>query len=384
MTTPATSWPEHPPVVDAEPPGSVVASGPLPPPTPPPRPRSSLPVGWSAAIAAAAGLAGVALGVVVLDDSGGSTTAASPIATPPPSPLPPAAAVAAPAGGLDVRAVLAGVEPSVVEVVADSSSGTGVVISAGGEVLTNAHVVAGADEVRVRIAGESTARDASVVGADTEADIALLQIEGASDLTAATLGSVDDVAVGDPVIAIGFALGLRGEPTVTTGIVSATGRSLAGLTGLVQTDAAINPGNSGGPLVDGAGRVIGINTVAAGSPQGAADNIGFAIGIDDALAIADQLRGDGAAINTGFIGVTTTDATGGDLGAEVIEVSIDTPASGAGLRSGDVIVAVDSEPVAGSAELGRLVRAAGAGATVEVSFIRDGETQTVPVTLAER
>ena len=381
--TPATTWPDRPPVADAEPPPPAPRSGSLPPPALPPRPRASLPVVWAAAVAAAAGVAGVALGVVVLDDAGDSTAAPTPVATMAPSP-PPAAAVAGTAGGLDVRAVLTAVEPSVVEVVAGAASGTGVVISGEGEVLTNAHVVAGAGDVRVRLAGESTARDATVVGTDADADIALLQIEGASGLPAAMLGSVGDVAVGDPVVAIGFALGLRGEPTVTSGIVSATGRSLAGLTGLVQTDAAINPGNSGGPLVDGAGHVIGINTVAAGSPDGAADNIGFAIGIDDALAVAAQLRGGDAAVSTGFMGVTTTDARDGDLGAEVIEVESGTPAASAGLQPGDVIVAVDANPIAGAAELGGLVRAAGAGATVEVSFVRDGETRTVAVTLGDR
>ena len=161
-----------------------------------------------------------------------------------------------------------------------------------GHVLTNAHVVEGASEVTVTVNGEE--RSATVVGAATESDIAVLRLDDPSGIIPATLASTTAVAVGDPVVAIGNALALEGSPTVTQGIVSALGRSIetesGTLTGLLQTDAAISSGNSGGPLVNAAGEVIGINTAVAASGNGvSASNIGFVIPIDTALEVARQL-----------------------------------------------------------------------------------------------
>ena len=157
--------------------------------------------------------------------------------------------------------------------------------------LTNAHVVDGATEIAVIVDGK--VRAASLVAADAGTDIAVLRLDDTSGLTPATLAE-DDAAVGDDLVAIGNALGLEGSPTVTRGIVSALDRSIetasGTLSGLIQTDAAISSGNSGGPLVDAGGRVIGINTaVAASGVNVQASNIGFAIPIDVALAIAEQL-----------------------------------------------------------------------------------------------
>jgi putative serine protease PepD len=180
-----------------------------------------------------------------------------------------------------------------------TGAGTGIVLSADGDVLTNAHVVEGASVIAVTVNGSTTSHAATVVASDTANDLALLKVADVTDLQPADIGSSSSMAVGDDVVAIGNALDLEGGLSVTRGIVSALHRSIdAGtrsgsesLTSLIQTDAAISSGNSGGPLVDAAGTVIGINTAAASSSGATTvQNIGFAIPIDNALAIVDQLR----------------------------------------------------------------------------------------------
>ncbi|HZD71912.1 MAG TPA: trypsin-like peptidase domain-containing protein [Actinomycetes bacterium] len=206
-------------------------------------------------------------------------------------------------GSLDVTAIAAKVEPVVVSIEATSaqgpfastSAGSGIILTSDGEVLTNAHVVDGASAIKVTLAGESRARSAQLVGLDRGSDLALLRITGASGLPTADLGSSAAMQVGDDVVAIGNALALEGGPTVTRGIVSALHRSIdtssGRMTGLIQTDASISSGNSGGPLVNAAGQIIGINTaVAASSSTTTAENIGFAIPIDQALSVVKQLR----------------------------------------------------------------------------------------------
>ena len=292
---------------------------------------------------------------------------------------------------LDVAGVVAKAEPSVASIRVDSfgggGAGTGVVLTATGEVLTNAHVVDGASTVRVTLAGESQARTAEVVGTDPGADLALLRIPDASGLAAAELGSSADVAVGDDVVAIGNALALRGGPTVTRGIVSALDRSLdtdsGTITGLIQTDASISSGNSGGPLVNAAGQVIGINTAVAASGRGsAAENIGFAIAIDQALPVLERLRGNQGAASSGFLGVTTADPDDGSRGATVVRVTDGSPAAVAGLRAGDLVTHVDGKAVDGAAALASAVRSHEPGTVVELRVIRDGDQRTVKVTLA--
>jgi S1-C subfamily serine protease len=207
---------------------------------------------------------------------------------------------------LDVAAIVAKVEPAVVSVEATSdqgmfgstAAGSGIILTADGEVLTNAHVVEGASSIKVTLNGQSQARDATLIGLDQANDLALLRINGASGLPTATLGKSADMRVGDDVVAIGNALALDGAPTVTTGIVSGLNRSLqstgSSMSGLIQTDAPISSGNSGGPLVNAAGEVIGINTAVATSSQSTtAENIGFAIPIDKALPVVEQLRAGG-------------------------------------------------------------------------------------------
>jgi S1-C subfamily serine protease len=206
------------------------------------------------------------------------------------------------------------------------------------------------------------------------------------------LGSSDAVRVGDDVVAVGNALNLGEAPTVTTGIVSATDRSVPAqdditLRDLVQTDAAINPGNSGGPLVDASGAVIGVNTAIA---QGA-ENIGFAIAIDAVRPLVEDIRSG----QVPFLGVGTLDLEGLDedvrenLGADregamVTEVEPGSGAEAAGLRPRDVIIAIDGEPVANSADVRSAVAAADPGDTVEIRYVRDGEERTAQATLGSR
>jgi len=207
---------------------------------------------------------------------------------------------------LDVASVLAAVGPSVVSIETTirvrqgpfvregQGAGTGVVIDDAGHILTNAHVVDGATSITVTVDGD--ARPATLVAADTTADIAVVHVADTSGLVAAQVAPAGTTDVGEEVVAIGNALALDGGLTVTRGIVSALDRSIdtesGTLTGLIQTDAAISSGNSGGALVDAAGRVVGINTAVASSGGGVeASNIGFAISIDTAMKVADRLIG---------------------------------------------------------------------------------------------
>ena len=207
--------------------------------------------------------------------------------------------------------IAAAVGPSVVTISADVSEGdvegvavgTGVVVTTDGEIITNAHVVEGATKIRVRLAGETEPRTARLLAADEGNDLALLRIE-ATELSRATFADPTSVHLGDDVVAIGFALALDGEPSVTSGIVSATERTIItpggnALDGLIQTDAAISSGNSGGPLVNAAGEVIGINTaVFRNDDTTAATNIGLAISVSEALPVIEQLR-DPRAVSSG-------------------------------------------------------------------------------------
>ena len=294
---------------------------------------------------------------------------------------------------LDVAGVVAKAGPAVVSIQAiyggpnGRGAGTGVLLTANGEILTNAHVVDGATSVQVVLSGEAQSRQAEVVGADAAADLALLRISGASGLPTAELGSSSAVAVGDDVVAIGNALALQGGPTVTRGIVSALDRTLEtdgdAMTGLIQTDASISSGNSGGPLVNAAGQVIGVNTAVAASRGGrAAENIGFAIAIDEAIPVVERLRGNTSAARTGRLGVSTTDPTDGSRGALVAEVVADSPAARAGIEAGDLITRVGTRTVSGAATLAAAVRSHRPGESVSLTLVRDGRTLTLKAALA--
>jgi putative serine protease PepD len=294
---------------------------------------------------------------------------------------------------LDVAGVVDAVGPAVVSIQTEAGgpfrgtgAGTGVVLTADGEVLTNAHVVDGAATIHVTLAGESRSRTATLVGSDPAADLALLRIDGASDLPTADLGTSSSLAVGDDVVAIGNALALRGGPTVTRGIVSALDRSLdtgnGTMTGLVQTDASISSGNSGGPLVNAVGEVIGINTAVASSGGGtAAENIGFAIAVDRALPVIERLRSGDEAAAPGFLGVSLEDPGDGSRGAVLTAVTPGSPADDAGLRAGDLVTGLDGTPVDGAAALAAAVQSRRPGDTVVVTATRDDEQVRVTVVL---
>lgn len=293
--------------------------------------------------------------------------------------------------GNSVADVVAAVAPAVVSIQVEGPSGagagSGVILTSGGEVLTNAHVVEGATTVRVLVSGESVPRTATILGAAASADLALLQLDGDGGLPTVELGDAFDVAVGDDVVAIGNALGLQGGPTVTRGIVSALDRSLetaAGvLSGLIQTDASISSGNSGGPLVNVDGEVIGINTaVAAASRTTAAENIGFAIAVDRIEPAIDALRSGAAGpTTTARLGVNGVDGLNGARGATVVDVAPGSAAEAAGIQPGDLIVQVGTRVVVDAASLAGAVRSYRAGEEVDVVVLRDGHARTFTAVL---
>ena len=270
------------------------------------------------------------------------------------------------------------------------ATGTGVVLTADGEILTNAHVVADATEVHVRFAGETEPRLAKVLASDPGNDLALLKID-ATDLKPATFAQPGTIRIGDGVIAIGYALNLDGGPSVTSGIVSALKRTIitesGALNGLIQTDAAISSGNSGGPLVNLRGEVVGINTaVARSDANSAANNVGFSIAVDEIVPVLDQLRSQasGKAREEGFLGVGLAARTDGGQGAIISSVQPNSPASLAGIRENDIVLSVDGEPIDGQAGLVAAIRDATPGQTVTIELLRDGKRMTVKAKLVAR
>jgi S1-C subfamily serine protease len=290
------------------------------------------------------------------------------------------------------------------------ATGSGFVIDRDGVVLTNAHVISGATKVTVQFADKRVV-DAKVLGRDESTDIAVLKVDPEGlKLSPLDLGSSKDVQVGDPTIAIGNPFGL--ERTLTTGVVSATKRTIRApdgfqIDGVIQTDAAINPGNSGGPLLDAAGRVIGINSqIETGGGGGGNVGIGFAVPIDTAKRILPELKREGS-VERGFLGVEsiTIDETLADLnlpadqGALVQTVAPGSPAAEAGIRGGtivaqldgeqvrlggDIITAIDGERIRTSEALARAITGKGDGDKVKIELLRDGRKRTVEVTLAQR
>ncbi len=268
------------------------------------------------------------------------------------------------------------------------SVGSGFIISADGYVVTNAHVVDGADEVRVTL-GDKREFLAKVIGADRKTDVALIKID-AKDLPRVVIGDPEKLKVGEWVVAIGKPFGL--ENTMTAGIVSAKGRDLPqeNLVPFIQTDAAVNPGNSGGPLFNLKGEVIGVNSQIL-SQTGTYMGISFAIPIDFAMNVANQIKDKGK-VTRGRIGVQIQDvsketadafALAKASGALVNSVEKGGPADKGGIESGDIIIKVDGRDVRSSSELPRIIAAVKPGTKITLTVWRKGTTKDLAVTVAE-
>jgi S1-C subfamily serine protease len=374
----------------------------VPPTTPPPaRGSKRLLVGLVAALVIVSGAFGAWIGGARDSATNGSRAAASA-----PAPVQP---------GASTNAVVAAVTPAVVNIdtfagsigsnqLSPLGAGTGMILTSSGEVLTNNHVVEGAMRIDVSIQGQADPVTAKVVGVDPSHDVALLQLQGVSGLPTVTLGQPDGLTVGQNVIAIGNALGKGGAPTVTTGSVSGLHRSITAgdpagassehLTDVIATDAPIVPGDSGGALVDGGGKVVGMITAGGtrGDQQGAA-SVGFAIPVDNALTIVNQMRaGQGSDSillgDRGFLGVAVhalDPATASQLhvtsGALVVGVMPNGPAANVGMSDPAVITQVDGHAIGSYTDLGTYLHAHVPGDHVSVTWVDRQGTHTATATL---
>jgi serine protease Do len=267
------------------------------------------------------------------------------------------------------------------------SLGSGFILDKNGFIVTNNHVVADADEIKVKLS-DGEEYDGKVVGRDPNTDLALLKIEASRKLTPLPIGDSDELRVGSWVTAIGSPFGL--EQTVTAGIVSAKGRTIGSgpYDDFIQTDASINPGNSGGPLIDLEGRVVGINTAIVAGGQG----IGFAIPINMAIGIIDQLKESGE-VTRGWIGVAIQEMTPeladyykikNRKGALVTEIYPGDPADKAGIKPKDVIIAVGGKPITTPRDLSMRIAGLPVGSKIAIDLVRDGKEKSVDVKLAKR
>lgn len=315
---------------------------------------------------------------------------------------------------LSVQAIADKVDPGVVDVntVIDSqgqgfqAAGTGMIVTSSGEVLTNHHVVEGASSIQVNIQGHSHSYNATVIGVDPPADVALLQIQGVSGLPTVTLADSSALTVGQSVVAIGNALGRGGTPTATQGTITALDQSITAsdnsgnseqLTGLIQSNASISPGDSGGPLVNTAGQVVGMIT-AGSSGRGfrqAASRVGFAVPSSTALDVVNQIRAGNAGSNiilgkAGYLGVGAQDLTAAmasrlglnvSSGALVQNVVSGSPAAQAGITQGSVITAINGHRITSTSELGLAIHVHKPGQQIQVTWVDQRGSHTTTVTL---
>ncbi len=382
-----------------------------PPPAPPadatptpaerPRPRRRFLAGMAAGVAVSA----IAVGGAVLvdgqsDDAPAGDTAspataeldaAPTVVAPTPAVADPTPAVTLVPEGSSVHDLVVAVRPSIVAIhttvsqtdffgqrVQGEAAGSGFVWSADGYVVTNNHVVEGAVDIMVTF-GDGSSEVADLVAADPRSDLAVLRVDR-DDLVPLAIGDSEEIRVGDPVVAIGNALDLGAEPTVTGGMVSAKDRTIETVNGvlvhLLQTDAAISSGNSGGPLLDLNGRVVGINTAVASRGQ----NIGFAIAINPAERIIESLR-TGEAPRHALLGVSARPTLDGSDGALVATVEPGSGADAAGILPGDVITRLGDSRIDSPSALVAAITSREPGVEVEVELVRDGETLTVTARL---
>jgi S1-C subfamily serine protease len=303
---------------------------------------------------------------------------------------------------LDAAAIAAKVDPAVVDVNTTlayqngSAAGTGMIISPSGEVLTNNHVIEGASKITVQIAGKGPSYPADILGFDKTDDVALLQMEGVSGLKTVELSDSSRVAVGDPVVAIGNALNLPGPPSVAPGSITAVNQAIQvggsdgtteNLSGLIQTDAQLQQGDSGGPLVNASAQVVGMDTAASVGRRFTSSATGFAIPINRAKSLAEQMKaGQGSAnVHIGpsaFLGVELQ-ASNASSGAVLSGVAPNTPAEAAGMAGGDTIVTFDGKTVGASSDLTQLLSAHHPGDRVQVGWVDpSGQHHTATVRLA--
>ena len=374
-------------------------------------------------VVALLGWVAIAAGWVEAEDSGGSGSVVLPISQPASG-----SGGDAGGGGLSVNQIYDRTSPGVAHIEAtgvsaqgpidpfggappkQTATGSGFVIDEDGHIVTNAHVVDGAGDITVKLGDDEETYDAKLVGEDASTDIAVIQVDAGADvLEPLALGESNGVDVGDPVVAIGNPFGL--DRTATAGIVSALQREIQAPNGftirdVIQTDAAINPGNSGGPLLDATGRVVGVNSQIESSSGGNV-GIGFAVPIDTAREVAQQLISNGE-VQHAYMGITGADLTpeiagvvnlDTDSGALVQSVVPGSPADKAGIEAGeatvnvggqrvrvggDVIVAVDGDPVQDMGAVISAVDARRPGDELELTVLRGGQERTVKVELTER
>src|SRR5690625_3088665 len=362
-----------------------------------PRPRIWLPVTTAAT--------GAALAASLLTASLTGAFGSEPLASDHPTTTSTAPTVqGASTASVNWQQVATNVRPAVVAITSQTRSGggegSGVIIDGEGHIVTNDHVVSGAEQLSVTLA-DGRILPATVLGTDPTTDLAVIVLDNPpKDLTTAKFADADDAQVGDPVMAVGNPLGL--DSTVTTGINSAVNRTVTTtapewdqskrsepvITNAIQIDAAINPGNSGGPLFNASGEVIGINSSIAAMAGGSSGNIGLGFAIPAAVAqnVSAQLIDDGS-VDHARLGVSLT-STSVEVdgvtrrGAKIEQISDRSPAAKADLKSGDVITAFDGKAVGGAESLTGYVRAQTVGSKVDLTVVRDGKVQDITVTLA--
>ncbi|HLY81821.1 MAG TPA: trypsin-like peptidase domain-containing protein, partial [Acidimicrobiales bacterium] len=414
---PARSAPTPPPPpewIAAQPPWASPAAIPSPEAAPPKPARPSL--AFLAAVMVFCLFAGIGLGIAwhlhgsrptITDAAVTPATSVAPVTpTSPPAPVTPVdptAPTTVPAGGGATTpstpssgdgspsaspgsagssaAIAAKIDPSVVDINTHlgyqgaSGAGTGMILTASGEILTNNHVIDGATSISVRVVETGRTYTATVVGTDPTEDVAIIQLQGASGLKPIPVGDSSVVAPGDPVVAIGNAGGTGGTPSVVTGTVQAVNQTITAsdpgganaetLTGLIQMNAPIQPGDSGGPLVNAAGQVIGMDTAASGGRRfSSSASVGFAIPIAHAINIAQQIESGHATATIhiglpGFLGVGIGNGSGGSTGTGAVVSSVQpaSPAAAAGLVAGDTITSMDGKAVDSAQTLSTLTKA---------------------------
>src|SRR5262245_34990661 len=287
------------------------------------------------------------------------------------------------------------IKPAVAHIkLGNGATGSGVIVSPDGYILTNNHVASAGNQITVKLS-DRREFPARRIGVASKTDLALIKIE-AQSLPYATLGDSSKLEPGEWVIALGSPFGL--EQTMTAGIVSAIGRKFGANDNYIQTDASINPGNSGGPLVNMNGEVVGINSMIF-SRKGGSEGVGFSIPSNTAKVVKERLLGNGGAyarantganagakapVSRGYLGASVQDQQSSGSGVVVAELTNGGPASTAGLRGGDVIVEFDGKPVSSSKQLAEIIASTPVGRTVKLKFVRNGQAQTASITLAER